>query len=80
MHATREMRLDQVVYRCGDCELDTANRTFKRNGKRCTLEPKAFAVLAQLVTRLGELLTRDDLLDAVWGHRFVIPGCPGFAA
>ena len=67
------MPLDQMVYRCGDCELDTANRTFRRGGAEYTLEPKVFAVLTQLVMRPGELLTRDQLLDAVWGHRYVTP-------
>jgi hypothetical protein len=33
-------RLDQVVYRCGDCELDTANRIFRKAGAAYTLEPK----------------------------------------
>jgi predicted ATPase/DNA-binding winged helix-turn-helix (wHTH) protein len=65
--------LDQVVYRCGDCELDTANRIFRRGGTDYTLEPRVFAVLTQLVMRPGELLTRDQLLDAVWGHRYVTP-------
>src|ERR1700690_2406092 len=67
------MRLDQVVYRCGDFELDTANRIFRNRGMEYPLEPKVFAVLVQLVTRAGELLTRDQLLDAVWGHRYVTP-------
>jgi non-specific serine/threonine protein kinase len=62
-----------MVYRCGDCELDTANRTFRRGGTEYTLEPKVFAVLTQLLMRPGELLTRDQLLDAVWGHRYVTP-------
>ena len=65
--------MDQVVYRCGDCELDTVNRVFKKGGTQHTLEPKVFAVLTQLVMRPGELLTRDQLLDAVWGHRYVTP-------
>ena len=65
--------MDQVVYRCGDCELDTANRIFRKGGVEHTLEPKVFAVLTQLVMRPGELLTRDQLLDAVWGHRYVTP-------
>lgn len=65
--------MDQVVYRCGDCELDTANRIFRKGGTEYTLEPKVFAVLTQLVMRPGELLTREHLLDAVWGHRYVTP-------
>jgi predicted ATPase/DNA-binding winged helix-turn-helix (wHTH) protein len=65
--------LDQVVYRCGACELDIANRIFRRGGKEHTLEPKVFAVLTQLIMRPGELLSREQLLDAVWGHRYVTP-------
>lgn len=65
--------MDPIVYRCGDCELDAANRIFRRNGTEYPLEPKVFAVLAQLVARPGDLLTRDQLLDAVWGHRYVTP-------
>jgi DNA-binding winged helix-turn-helix (wHTH) protein len=65
--------MDHIVYRCGDCELDTANRIFRKGGTEYALEPKVFAVLTQLVTRPGELLTRDQLLDAVWGHRYVTP-------
>jgi predicted ATPase/DNA-binding winged helix-turn-helix (wHTH) protein len=65
--------LDQVVYHCGDCELDTANRVFRKGGVEYALEPKVFAVLTQLVMHPGELLTRDQLLDAVWGHRYVTP-------
>ena len=69
----RSMDVDQIVYRCGDCELDMANRTFRRGGTEYTLEPKVFAVLCKLVMRPGELLTRDELLDSVWGHRYVTP-------
>ena len=65
--------MDQAVYRCGDCELDTANRIFRKDGMEYALEPKVFAVLTQLVMRPGELVTRDQLLDAVWGHRYVTP-------
>ena len=67
------MRLEQVVYRCADCEIDCANRRFTRGGKEYSLEPKVFAVLVQLLTRSGELLTREQLLDTVWGHRYVTP-------
>jgi predicted ATPase/DNA-binding winged helix-turn-helix (wHTH) protein len=65
--------VDQVIYRCGDCQLDSANRRFTRGGKEYPLEPKVFAVLVQLLMRPGELLTREQLLDAVWGHQYVTP-------
>jgi DNA-binding winged helix-turn-helix (wHTH) protein len=62
--------LDDSIYRCGSCELDTVNRRFSRDGKDIVLEPKVFAVL---VSRPGKLLRREQLLDAVWGHRYVTP-------
>lgn len=54
--------------------LHTARHELCRDGQPVPLEPKAFAVLTELVTREGELLGRDALLDAVWGHRYVTPG------
>jgi predicted ATPase/DNA-binding winged helix-turn-helix (wHTH) protein len=63
--------LNNTLYRCGNCLLDTANRRFSRDGDDIVLEPKVFAVLVQLVSRPGQLLRREQLLDAVWGHRYV---------
>ncbi len=54
--------------------LQTARHELCRDGRPVALEPKAFAVLAQLLAHEGELLTHDALLDAVWGHRHVTPG------
>ncbi|MGV8959498.1 MAG: winged helix-turn-helix domain-containing protein [Stenotrophomonas sp.] len=45
-----------------------------RDGQPYSLEPKAFAVLLLLLRHAGELVERDQLLDAVWGHRHVTPG------
>ena len=51
--------------------VDVAAHTLVRAGQAQTLEPKAFSVLVELLARPGELVTRDQLLDAVWGHRHV---------
>ncbi|HEY4555749.1 MAG TPA: winged helix-turn-helix domain-containing protein, partial [Lysobacter sp.] len=61
-------------YRFGDIVVDTHAQTLTRAGHAQTLEPKAFAVLLMLLGKPGELLTRDELLDGVWGHRHVTPG------
>ena len=53
-------------------ELD-AHRLF-RDGVEVPVEPKAFAVLAMMLARPGHAFGRDELLDAVWGHRHVTPG------
>jgi DNA-binding response OmpR family regulator len=63
----RAASVDQTIYRFGGCILDSANRRFTRDGNEYDLEPKVFAVLVQLIARPAELVTREQLLDAVWG-------------
>ena len=60
-------------YQCTAYTIDAGNRRFSRAGVDIVLEPRAFDVLLQLLARPGELVTREALLDAVWGHRYVTP-------
>lgn len=57
-----------------DVVIDFAGRRVLRGGEIQPLEPKAFAVLALLAAAPGRAFGRDDILDAVWGHRHVTPG------
>src|ERR1700689_4171951 len=41
--------------------------------ERIQVTPKAFAVLSYLVDHAGRLVTREDLLEAVWPNTFVQP-------
>src|SRR5690349_6720235 len=52
-------------------ELDEADARLRREGTPVALAPKAFAVLCTLVRQPGVLVTKGDLLDAVWGHQHV---------
>jgi DNA-binding winged helix-turn-helix (wHTH) protein len=52
-------------------ELDESNALLLRNGKAVTLAPKPFEVLCALARTPGSLVTKNALLDHVWGHRFV---------
>ncbi len=61
-------------YRFGPVVVDAIAHTLTRDGAPQAVEPKAFAVLLVLLRHAGELVARDDLLDAVWGHRHVTPG------
>ena len=56
--------------RFGPFTLDIAGARLSRDGEALALRPKAFELLAQLVSRPGELLSKDELLDAVWQRRF----------
>lgn len=53
--------------RCGDLALDRRSRRVRLRGKECLLTPRALAVLEYLMTHPDEVLTRERLLDAVWG-------------
>ena len=51
--------------------LDLANEQLWRGSQAIKLRPKAFAVLDHLLGRPGQLVTKDDLLNAVWPGTFV---------
>jgi DNA-binding winged helix-turn-helix (wHTH) protein/tetratricopeptide (TPR) repeat protein len=46
--------------------LDPANALLSRGRDRIALPPKPFGVLCHLIERAGALVTKDELLDAVW--------------
>ena len=60
-----------VRVRFGRFELDEANSRLLRDGKAVALAPTPFAVLCTLVRQPGTLLSKNALLDEVWGHQFV---------
>ena len=52
-------------------ELDELDARLTCDGQAVALAPRPFAVLCALARKRGHLVTKGDLLDAVWGHRFV---------
>ena len=60
-----------MIYRFADCELDTDTLELTRAGGRQHVEPQVFAVLVNLARRRDRIVSREELLDEVWGHRFV---------
>jgi DNA-binding winged helix-turn-helix (wHTH) protein/tetratricopeptide (TPR) repeat protein len=52
-------------------ELDEADARLTRAGQPVPLAPKPFSVLCALARTPRMLVTKNALLDAVWGHRFV---------
>jgi DNA-binding response OmpR family regulator len=63
----RRKSTQETVSRFGDCVLDAASRKLYRNGAEVDLTAKEFSLLAHLASRPGRALTRDSILDAVWG-------------
>ena len=57
------------VFRFGDVEVNTRSNEVRRSGTPVELSTKEFALLAYFVSHPGETLSRDRLLDAVWGYQ-----------
>jgi DNA-binding winged helix-turn-helix (wHTH) protein/tetratricopeptide (TPR) repeat protein/energy-coupling factor transporter ATP-binding protein EcfA2 len=60
-----------MIYRFGDCELDDRRYELRRGGVPCHLEPQVLEVLAYLVRHRDRVVPRTELLDEIWGSRFV---------
>jgi DNA-binding winged helix-turn-helix (wHTH) protein len=57
--------------RFDEFELDEANARLMRSGQAVALAPTPFNVLCALARQPGALMTKEALLDTVWGHQFV---------
>jgi DNA-binding response OmpR family regulator len=57
-----------AVYRFGDVDVNIRGNEVRRAGKPVELSTKEFALLAYFIAHPAETLSRDRLLDAVWGY------------
>jgi len=60
-----------VILRFDDCELDLARVVLRRGGAEVRIEPQVFDLLVTLIEHRGEVVRKEELLDQVWGDRFV---------
>ena len=59
------------TYGFEDFELDTASYQLRRGGQPVQLEPKAFDLLLYLIEHRDRVVSKGELLDAVWGGHYV---------
>ena len=59
--------LDQSELRAGDLVLDETRWTVHRGGREVDLSPTEFRLLAYLMRNQGQVLSRAQLLENVWG-------------
>jgi len=60
-----------MVLAFGDHRLDIKRRELRRGTELIDLEPKVFDLLAFLVQHRDRVVSKDDLLQEVWGGRIV---------
>jgi two-component system OmpR family response regulator len=53
-----------------DLEMDLLKREVRRSGKKIELQPREFQLLECLMRHAGQVVTRNMLLEAVWGYHF----------
>jgi pimeloyl-ACP methyl ester carboxylesterase/DNA-binding winged helix-turn-helix (wHTH) protein len=63
-----------MVYEFGEFSLDTRRNELRRGGEPQHLEPQVYAVLCHLLENRDRLVTSNELMEKVWGQRFVTPG------
>jgi two-component system alkaline phosphatase synthesis response regulator PhoP len=54
----------------GRVQVDLAGHRLLRDGERVPVKPKAFELLAFLLRNPGQVFTRDQLLERVWGYDY----------
>src|SRR5688572_23919495 len=60
-----------MLFRFEDCALDTDRRELRRGPELIALEPQVFDLLVYLVQNRDRVVSKDDLIAAVWGGRIV---------
>jgi len=58
----------RTVYHFGEFELDTARCQLRRGGTVVDLKPLEYRLLSAFLKKQGRVLTRQQLLDEVWGR------------
>lgn len=61
----------QDVYHIGPYELDIPRVELRENGKPVRIQPLVFEVLRYLIEHRERVVSKHELLDEIWGHRFV---------
>ena len=60
-----------MIFRFGSYALDAERRELTRSGKRAALERQVFDILLYFLENRHRVVTRDDVLRAVWRGRLV---------
>ena len=61
---------DERILRIGDIKLDVDKRLVIRNGTPIGMKPRIFDLLVYMTRYRGVVLTRDRLLEHVWGYEY----------
>ena len=66
----RRTQQETDTYRCGVLTVDQARHIVTVNGREVALTQKEFEVLCLLLKNKGQVLSRERLIEDVWGYAF----------
>ena len=66
----RRTEKDGTVYRCGVLTVDPGRHTVEVSGRSVALTQKEYEVLCLLLKNRGQVLSREQLIQQVWGYAF----------
>ena len=58
-------------YTAGDLEVDLSSHTARLGAATLNLKPREFDLLALLVSNKGRAITRDQILERLWGYDYI---------
>lgn len=61
----------QMIYAFGNCEIDVDRRELRKGAAATHVEPQVFDLLVHLVRHPGRMVTKDELIQAVWNGRII---------
>lgn len=59
------------IIESGVFKMDTYSRKFFKNGKELDLTPTEFLIMKTFLENKGRAITREELLNSVWGEEFI---------
>ncbi len=74
MHGSTSSRRRRRLWKFAGAEFDEASWALRVDGHVVALEGKPLEVLHELLLRAGEVVTKDEILDAVWPGVSVVEG------
>ncbi|WP_302118328.1 response regulator transcription factor [uncultured Limosilactobacillus sp.] len=66
--ADQERATEDTVMTAGAWQINQESYTVTKNGETIALTPKEFQLLSYLVDHQGQVLSRDQLVNGVWGY------------
>lgn len=66
----RHKRDEDQIYQIGELSINFSRHEVSTGNKNIDLTPKEFSMLKALILAKGRVLSRDQLLDQVWGYDY----------